>query len=393
MSDWGKIINEFEIEYAPVNYENISNFNLDEELMHQYGFRPVRTEEYTEEVSEKFKYPKLKYTLVEDEYIYGYWDNVPPTVEELRTKMLSDLEKCYQRIFDEYVLYVDEYVVKFNEYTKEELNAFVVSQEEQYIHTSDDKYVLFNQKQLLKLLQDKLKLEGKVIVKYQQDKEDIKNATTLEELENITFEYPIIYYHFQDLGNKHIGNEELLDNSTKKYENALNISIYHSDETRVYYGKLGINGLDYLNEHHIPAIELSYNAGTIVGLEGDLNLTCTSMNPNIDKIIIEALRKALENLGFNATTDSNDILIDGKKAIGASNFIQFNKNVELFYSMYIHISFNIDNELIDIVRVKPKVKECTGLKIEKPEITQEQVLSEFYNELKNAGFRRFECQE
>ena len=124
-----------------------------------------------------------------------------------------------------------------------------------------------------------------------------------------------------------------------------------------------------------------------------MNLTCTSMNPNIDKEIIEALRKALENLGFNATTNSNDILIDGKKAIGASNFIQFNKNVELFYSMYIHISFNIDNELIDIVRVKPKVKECTGLKIVNPTITQEQVLSEFYNELQKAGYRRFECQE
>ena len=388
MEEWGKVIDQFTVEYAPINYENISNFNLDKALMWKYGFRPIQIINTPNDI----KYPKLTYELVEDKYINGKWINYPPTVEELRVTIKNNIVGIYNELKARYLLYVDKYRVAFNRYTIEELNAYVISQEEQPIQTIDGKYVIFNQKQLLKLLQDKLKTNSGFLLDYKKAQDEADAAQTLEDLESIKCKCPVTYYHFQDLGNVHIGNETLLDDSTMKCPNAINISIYHSDETRVYYGKLGLNGKDYLDEHHIPAIPLNYNAGTIVGLKGDLNLTCTSMDPALNTIIVDALRQAIENLGYNATIDNNDILIDNKKCIGCSDFVTFDQKT-MFHTMYIHISFHINNELIDIVRVKPKIKECTGLNIVNPNITQEDVINEFYKTMGQTVYRRFECQE
>ena len=57
MTTFVKYINEFEVMGAPTSYEGISNFNLDEELMIQYGFYPLTIVN----PEELIKYPVVKY--------------------------------------------------------------------------------------------------------------------------------------------------------------------------------------------------------------------------------------------------------------------------------------------------------------------------------------------
>lgn len=382
---YAKYIDEFNVEIAPTNYENISNFNLNPELMIQYGFYPI-TIVNPEEV---LKWPIIQYK--EDKVnkrIFGTRINKEPDLETYKSIVLEKEKIAYEEILSIQVIYVNDISYNRNLYTISELSAMILTEDSYDFIAEDGSINTLNTAQITKFLKDKLYIENKYKQTHQKLIEQIQRCTNnkeLAELEDVgIYSYPIIYYKITEL-HDNIRQEEILNRASGELKTVLNVGAFFAEETRVYYGEMGFNGKDYLDEHHIPYIHLTYPMGSIAGSPGDLNLDINFCTHNEQPESVIMLCKAMRNLGLNAIIDGNDILIDNKKCCGCTTLHGYiNKQ---YTTSYIHISFTVNEELIDIVRVKPKVKDVIGLKDVIPEITREVLLKELENQFIEHGYR------
>lgn len=381
MKKFVKYIDKFTVQDAPINYKNVSNFNLNEQLMLEEGYLPL--EIYP--TNEVIEFPVYEYTLYEDKVV-GKLINKEPSVKEYKNKILEKAKNGYENVSNKQKIYIGDISFDKDLYTVEYLTAMILAGEEYYLTSLNGEQHLLNNEQIKKFLSDKLFIENKQKHYYENLCNEINSISSISHLKNINVDtYPLNYFKINEL-HENIRQENILNDGTGYFNDVINIGAFFSEETRVYYGNSGINGTEYLQEHNIPFIKLSYPiAGTIVGLKGDLNLSinCTRL---ISDQIMNSIKDTIIDFGANASIKNNDILIDGKKFCGAVGFFKINE-ADDYYKMYIHLSFNLDRELIKRVAIKPQLKELIGLNEIFPELSREKFLNLWIKKLNNLGYR------
>jgi len=112
---------------------------------------------------------------------------------------------------------------------------------------------------------------------------------------------------------------------------------------------------EYIKEHNIEVLDIPTMGGTIVVGEGDLGFGLTSSDINKTNGFLEKAKNNLLALikkhGYEATTDNNDILIDGYKVASYCS-----KRCGNVYFGVFQVSMNVDLNLINNISNKEMVK-------------------------------------
>lgn len=123
----------------------------------------------------------------------------------------------------------------------------------------------------------------------------------------------------------------------------------------VYVGKESYN-IAYCEQNNISVLPLSYNGGTIVTTDKDLNLVIALKTPDMMSLYQKKISDILKELGLENEIVGNDILVQGNKICGCAE-----NTVGDYYISYFQISFKVDMDLIKKICQKDIVKIPKGI--------------------------------
>ncbi len=107
-------------------------------------------------------------------------------------------------------------------------------------------------------------------------------------------------------------------------------------------------------------VKIKHEGGTIVLSPGDVDIGLFTVGYSGDTYrdrLVDAIMAMVQAQGYTATLDNNDVLINGRKVVGFGS--------RMFGSVLytaIHMSVDIDVELIRSICTKPMAKLPDGLK-------------------------------
>lgn len=153
-----------------------------------------------------------------------------------------------------------------------------------------------------------------------------------------------------------------------------------SDEKVVGYGIYeDLVDLEKCKELNILTLPLAFKGGACVVFEDDINfLAVHSVESDFGKKIIVEVIKYLQTKGIQASLMGNDIVIYNEEEqyekVGSYTKAWIEDGACAQFA--VHLSFTVDNELIDQICTKNRIKIPTGLS--KYEITREEILNHLY---------------
>lgn len=152
-------------------------------------------------------------------------------------------------------------------------------------------------------------------------------------------------------------------NKAYRIEENKNFLVY-TDTPIIGYGlNKELFDVDYCKQNDIPGIPLFANCGACVTVDGDITLVCIEVEKsNIGIDMINAINEFLKSKKLDSFIDNNDVLIKKGKnqykvASYARGLVGFNKNC----ITGVHISYNIDENLINSICLKEQVKSPKAL--------------------------------
>lgn len=335
MKEYAKIIDKMTIEMMSFTYKDIKDIGVDEEKYKREGFYPLAIKGKKED----FENPSLVYTL-ENDYVVGTYCEKETALQALRDSLLSEVDKAF-----------------------EDAKGRVT-------HHPEEKDFIENRLAVLK----------------QRKIAELNNAKSYDEIKAVNIcEVPASFYKIKKIYQDLITEKDLDDNTG--FENDfVNILAYFHNSTQVYYGDMGIKNEEYLEEHGINCMKLSYGSGNIVALKGDLDLSVNSPNEETGLEIMKIVCEILREKGLNAYIDNNDMMIDGKKFSGCVRCTKL-EGEDMPWKFYSHISFNLDRELIEKIRVKPTDKDIISINEVLPGFTAEELLDLIKLKLDDLGYK------
>lgn len=129
------------------------------------------------------------------------------------------------------------------------------------------------------------------------------------------------------------------------------------EDLSVNYGRDGDIDFDYCDEHGIPYFFIDRKGGAIVLFPGSIAVDAIYSVPscNMAMMFLEDMVQFLEMRGINASIEGNDLMVDGKKIVGAVGQ-PLPTPFDGYSYMGFSISINSDAELIDRICTKPMEK-------------------------------------
>lgn len=132
-----------------------------------------------------------------------------------------------------------------------------------------------------------------------------------------------------------------------------------ADDHCAVVGSNGYADITQIKNLGIRMVEIKHEGGTIVLSPGDVDVGIFTIGYSGDSYrehIINAIITRLQERGYDAVLDNNDILVDGKKVAGFGSRMFGN----ILYTA-IHISIGINVELIQSICTKRMSKIPDGL--------------------------------
>lgn len=151
--------------------------------------------------------------------------------------------------------------------------------------------------------------------------------------------------------------KDYLSNIQRYLNNKNETVIGYADETCVLSGATTLNE-EYCKTNHLEIYKTHNFGGTIVNFKGDICVA--NYQPTFNNFGAEFLidfKDWLRTKGLNAECEGNDVLIDNKYKV--ASFMSQYVNGCLYTA--IHISVNMDIELIKAICTKPMNKIPKGL--------------------------------
>lgn len=134
----------------------------------------------------------------------------------------------------------------------------------------------------------------------------------------------------------------------------------------------------YIQEHNVKLLPIPYSGGCIIVAPGDVQIAY--ITSHVEDLFLQSFLSKfagwLRGRGVNATLRNNDVVIDKNKKVACVAQNVFPNNMAL---KVIHVSINIDADLIANVCQKDTLKIPTGLS--SYGITTEEVYNELYTEV------------
>ena len=129
---------------------------------------------------------------------------------------------------------------------------------------------------------------------------------------------------------------------------------------QVNYGFDDKPNFQYCENNNITCVNIGRRGGTFVINKGDVGFGNVSkgLDNTVGERIYETFVAYLRNKGFNASQNSNDILIDGYKVFGWAS--HYYKDFDATY-ITVHFTMSVDLELIRNICTKPMNKVPKGL--------------------------------
>ena len=129
------------------------------------------------------------------------------------------------------------------------------------------------------------------------------------------------------------------------------------EDLSVNYGRDGDIDFDYCDEHGIPYFFIDRKGGAIVLFPGNIAVDAiySVSSCNLAIMFLEDMVQFLEARNINASIEGNDLMVDGKKIVGAVGQ-PLPTPFDGYSYMGFSISINSDAELIDKICTKPMNK-------------------------------------
>lgn len=141
--------------------------------------------------------------------------------------------------------------------------------------------------------------------------------------------------------------EEILKTKSKKKYYCL------VDHTAIHKGMIDDVDINYAKAHKIPIYEMHRDGGGVVISNGDIEFAYYSLEYKVPIEIEKLIHFLVADKDLKVSVDNNDVLVDGKKVASFAYILDKNRGM----ICVIHISVNIDKELISHICLKKSVKE------------------------------------